>query len=220
MGLDASMITVIILTYNEEKHIERCIKSLQKFAQDIIVIDSFSTDRTKAIAESYVVQFYQNPWVNHSVQLNWAIKNVPINTPWAMRVDADEYVTDQLAQEINEKVGGLEPSINGVYLKRRVYFMDRWIRHGGWYPQILLRIWRTGYGACEERWMDEHIILSGGPTVLFDRDFVDDNLNHLTWWIEKHNGYANREAVDLLNMKYGFFLKKQKFHYLTLLFST
>lgn len=196
-------ITAIVLTFNEEKHIERCIRSLQKFARDIVIVDSFSTDRTKEIAESLGARFYQNKWVNYSSQLNWGITKVPITTEWTMRWDADEYATDELTDEINAKIGTLPPAIKGVYLKRRVYFMGRWIKRGGYYPTILLRIWRTGHGLCEERWMDEHIKLNDGDTVLFDHDFIDENLNHLTWWIAKHNSYANREAVDLFNIKYN-----------------
>lgn len=198
-------VTVIILTYNEEQHIERCIRSIQPFGPEIVVIDSFSTDRTREIAESLGARVYQNPWVNHATQLNWALKNVPITTAWTMRWDADEYATAELAEEIRHRLGSLGPEIGGIYLRRRVHFLGRWIRHGGCYPTVLLRIWRTGTGLCEARWMDEHITLSAGETVQFAFDFVDDNFNHLTWWTAKHNSYANREAVDLFNMKYDLF---------------
>lgn len=200
------MITVIILTYNEEMHLERCIKSLRKFSPDIVVVDSFSTDRTKEIAESLGARFYQNRWRNYSSQLNWGIKHVPINTEWTMRFDADEFVTDELAEEIKEKIRNINPAIKGIYLNRRIYFLGRWIRHGGLYPAMMLRIWRTGHGFCEERWMDEHIKLTNGKTVLFDNDLIDENLNPLNWWIAKHNSYASREAVDMLNIKYGLLL--------------
>jgi glycosyltransferase involved in cell wall biosynthesis len=198
------MITVIILTFNEEKHIERCIRSAIRVASQILLVDCFSTDRTKVIAQALGAKVVEHSWPgNQSAQLNWALENLPIGTPWVMRLDADEYLTDELAIEINAALPKMKNDISGIYLKRRVYFMRRWIRHGGYYPTILLRIWRTGHGLCEERWMDEHIKLTDGDTVLFDNDFVDDNLNHLDWWIAKHNGYANREAADLLNIRHG-----------------
>lgn len=83
--------------------------------------------------------------------------------------------------------------------------MDRWIKHGGYYPTKLLRIWRNGVGSIEQRWMVEHIKLSYGQAIEFEHDIVDHNLNNLTWWTEKHNHYATREAVDLLNKKYNLF---------------
>jgi hypothetical protein len=88
-------------------------------------------------------------------------------------------------------------------------FMNRWIRHGGYYPIWLLRLWRQGQGICEQTWMDEHIKLddqANGPakTIQFAHDLVDHNLNNLTWWTQKHNNYATREVIDLLNIRYNF----------------
>ena len=82
--------------------------------------------------------------------------------------------------------------------------MNGWIKHGGYYPTYLLRLWRYGSGKYEERWMDEHVKLEHGKTITFENDFIDDNLNNLTWWTDKHNNYATREAIDLLNIKYKF----------------
>lgn len=82
--------------------------------------------------------------------------------------------------------------------------MGQWIRHGGYYPVHLLRIWRTGHAVIEQRWMDEHTMLTQGTSITFNSDFVDDNLNSLTWWTAKHNDYATREAIDILNRKYHF----------------
>lgn len=198
-------ISVIILTFNEEKHIERCIKSLQPFTIDIFIIDSFSTDTTVDIAESLGAKVYQNKWLgNHAIQFQWGLDNCPIETEWVMKMDADEYVLPGLALEIKEKLGSLSDDISGVYIKRRVYFMDKWIKHGSYYPIWLLRIWRFKHGRIEERWMDEHIKLSEGKTIQFENDLVDDNKNNLTWWTEKHNNYSTREAVDILNILHGF----------------
>ncbi len=197
-------LSVLILTFNEEKHIARCIKSLQPFAQDVFIIDSFSTDNTIEIAESLGAKVYKNPWINHAKQFNWGLDNCLIKTKWVMRIDADEYVTPELANEIQQKLGCLEKNITGIYVKRQVYFMNKWIKHGGYYPTWLLRLWQHGKGSCEERWMDEHIKLVDGDTVQFEFDIVDDNLHGLTTWTAKHNGYATREAVDVLNSIYNF----------------
>lgn len=197
-------LSVIILTYNEEMHIERCIKSLQSFAKEIFVVDSFSNDQTVEIAESLGAKVYQNKWVNYAIQYQWGLDNCTIETEWIMRMDADEYVLPELANEINTKMETIDNDVSGVYIKRQVHFMDRWIKYGSYYPIWLLRIWRFEKGRIEERWMDEHIKLNSGNTVKFTNDLVDDNKNNLTWWTEKHNSYATREAVDILNIIYNF----------------
>ena len=97
-------ISVIILTYNEEQHIERCIKSLLPFAKEIFLVDSFSTDKTVEIAQNLGAKIYQNPWPNnHAIQFNWGLENCPVSTKWIMRMDADEYVLPELSNEIIEK---------------------------------------------------------------------------------------------------------------------
>lgn len=197
-------ISVIILTFNEEKHIKRCIESLLLFTDKIFIIDSGSTDKTVEIAESLGAKVVQNTWVNYAIQFNFGIQNNPFNTKWLMRMDADEYVLPELAKEINQKLENITPEIAGMYIKRRVIFMDKWIRRGAYYPIWLLRIWRNGQGACEESWMDEHITLTTGKTIQLENDLVDHNLNNLTWWTQKHNLYAIREVIDLLNIKYNF----------------
>lgn len=198
-------ITIIILTYNEEKHIDRCIQSVCSFTKEIFIVDSFSDDNTCNIAQQRGAKVFQNPWTTYATQFQWALDNCPITTPWIMRMDADEYVTPELAEEIKEKLTSLDESTTGIILKRQVHFMDRWIRYGGYYPTKLLRIWRNDTGSIEQRWMDEHIKLTHGQTIEFKHDIVDHNLNNLSWWTEKHNNYATREAVDLLNKKYNLF---------------
>jgi glycosyltransferase involved in cell wall biosynthesis len=198
-------ITTVILTFNEEKQIARCISSAKDISAEIFIIDSYSTDNTVKVAESLGAKVFQHKWENnHSKQFNWGLQNLPIKTDWVLRLDADEYLSPELVSEINQKLPELSKDITGVILKRRVYFMNRWIKHGGYYPTYLLRLWRYGSGKYEERWMDEHVKLEQGKTITFENDFVDDNLNNLTWWTNKHNNYSTREAIDLLNIKYKF----------------
>ena len=197
-------ISVIILTFNEEKHIARCINSLITFTDKIFIIDSGSTDKTVEIAENLGAKVAVNPWINYATQFNFGIENNPFKTTWLMRMDADEYVLPELSNEINQKLSETPQEISGIYIKRRVLFFDKWIRHGAYYPIWLLRIWRNGHGICEESWMDEHIKLFQGKTVQMQQDLVDHNLNNLTWWTQKHNLYAIREVIDLLNIKYNF----------------
>ncbi len=197
-------LTVIILTLNEERHIERCIKSLLPITNKILIIDSGSTDNTIKLAENLGAVVLKNNWVSYAFQFNYGIKNNPFATKWLMRMDADEYILPELATEINQKLTITNDEIHGFYIKRRVVFMEKWIKNGGYYPYWLLRIWRNGSGLCEESWMDEHIRLEFGQTAKMENDLVDHNLNNLTWWTNKHNNYANREVIDLLNLKYEF----------------
>ena len=197
-------ISVIILTYNEELHIERCIKSLLPVVKEIFIIDSFSTDKTVEIAERLGAKVYQNPWINYALQFQWGLDNCPIETEWVMRMDSDEYILPELQNEISDKIQNIQEDTSGIYIKRRVYFKDKWIKHGSYYPTWLLRIWRYKDGHIEQRWMDEHIKLTKGETIQFENDLVDDNLNDLTWWTTKHNNYATREAVDILNIIHEF----------------
>lgn len=196
-------ISVVILTYNEEVNLERCLQKIQKLTTDIFIIDSFSIDNTLGIAKKYNCQVFQNKFVNHANQLNWAIENVPFSSEWVLRLDADEYLTDSLIDEIKQKLPSLAENIHGIFFKRRVYFMNKWIRFGGYYPTKLLRAWRMGKAICEQRWMDEHMKLLEGDSVVFQNDMVDDNAKNLHWWIEKHNDYATKEAIEHLNSKYS-----------------
>jgi glycosyltransferase involved in cell wall biosynthesis len=191
-------IDVVILTYNEEIHIERVLSSVAAFARRVFVIDSYSADRTVEIARASGAIVLQNHFINHARQFKWALDNAPISAGWTMRLDADEVVESDLAQFINQSLSQLPGNVVGINLKRKHIFLERWIKHGGRYPLILLRIWRTGKGRIEQRWMDEHMTVWGGRTITLDGGFSDHNLNDLTFFTNKHNKYATREAVDVI----------------------
>jgi glycosyltransferase involved in cell wall biosynthesis len=196
-------LTAIILTLNEEKHLERCLKSILSVADRIVVVDCFSADSTVDIAKAHGAEVLQNPWVNYATQFNWALAQLDASAGWILRIDADEVLSPRLAIDIKTKINSLDTSISGVYLNRRMTFLGKPIKYGGVFPVQVLRLFRYGHGECENRWMDEHIKVTGATTS-FQGDLIDDNLNSLTWWTDKHNKYASREAVDLLNVEYGF----------------
>ncbi len=199
-----STISAIILTKNEEKHVERCIRSLAGVCEEVFVVDCYSTDRTKELAESLGAKVYEHPWKNYATQFNWAMTNCPITTDWIWRIDADEFLDKNLGQTVKNLTDTCEADVNGIYVRKRIDFMGRPLLHGGWYPSYHLKIWRRGHGECENRWMDEHIRIFDGRTITAKQgDQVDANLNNLTWWMEKHNGYATREMADMLMMEYG-----------------
>lgn len=199
-----SSLSFIILTFNEEKHIERCIQSILPISKNIFIIDSYSTDATVEIAQKNGATVFQNPWKNYATQFNWGLQNCPINSEWIMRLDADEYLSSELRDELQNVLPKLEPAISGLILNYRHYFLGKWIKHGTRYPLPLLRIWRSGKGYIENKWMDERVILSEGKTYKLKSDFIHDDLNDVTFFTQKHNGYATREAIDLLNKEYHF----------------
>ena len=196
-------IAVVILTYNEELHIRRCLDNVKCFAKEIFIIDSFSTDKTLEIANEYAtVTILQHKWENnHAKQFNWGIANAPISATWILRLDADEFLTQELIDELNEKLELLDENISGLSFNLRRYFMGDWLKRGI-YPIKLIRCFRKGKAKCEQRLMDEHIELLEGECAEFEHDFVDENLNNLSWFCQKHINYAIREAASLLDIEY------------------
>jgi len=199
-------IIAVVLTYNEEIHLERCLASLSGVADEILVVDCFSSDRTIEIAGLHGAKVIQRAWKSHSDQFNWALDQLPASSAddvWIMRIDADEFLTPELAKEIRLKLPDVSSSVTGIFVPRRMTFQGKLLRFGGIFPVQVLRIFRQGRGRCENRWMDEHVIVEGGMSG-FSGELIDDNKNTLTWWTEKHNKYSTREVVDILNMEYGF----------------
>ena len=192
-------ISVQILTHNEEKNIEKCILSILPLTDKIYVVDSGSTDKTVEICERYNVTVKSRKWTNYAEQLNWGLDNFDFKTTWIMRLDADEEITSDLVDALKDFINSPPANITGVYVKRRVYFMGRWIKHGGYYPTWLLRVFKKGIGRCENLWMDEHIVVSEGETMQIHQDIIDKNNKDLTFWTDKHNKYSDREVLDMIN---------------------
>ena len=190
-------ISVVILQKNEALHIKRCLERLAPLnPRQIFVVDCFSTDGSDKIAAEMGATVVQREWPGlYAPQLNWALENLPIESEWVMRLDADEYFLPEAIDELKRKLSALPVDVTGVINKRRHYIFGGWAKRGT-YPVKLLRVFRRGKAICEERYMDEHMQLREGRAVEFDYDFVDHNLNSFDWWKEKHRGYAKREAMD------------------------
>jgi glycosyltransferase involved in cell wall biosynthesis len=194
-------LTAIILTFNEHLHIRRCIENVRQVASHVVVVDSGSTDDTVAIAQSLGAIVLTNPFVNHAVQFNWALDHALIETEWVMRLDADEYLDARLLAQLPGTLAGATTEVKAFSVRRPTTFLGRRIAHGGMSPW-LLRFWRRGAARCELRWMDEHMLLvDGGEVRRLPGNIVDHNLNNLSWWADKHNRYASREACDLLMLR-------------------
>ena len=196
-------LTAIILTYNEEKHIKRCILSIRKFVKKIIIIDSYSNDKTIQIAKKYKAKIYKHKFVNQSKQINWGIKNIKFTTKWLLRIDADEIFTNKLKDKLIVKLNDNRKNYNGITINRKIRFLNKDINFGGVSPHKTLRIWMNNKGYCEDAWMDEQMLVKG-QIAHINEDLIDHNLNNLSWWINKHKLYAMREAKNYLLNKNNF----------------
>ena len=196
-------IGVILLTYNEEIHIKRCLDNLLMLTSNIYVVDSFSNDKTVDILGEYEINFVQNEFKNHSNQLNFAINTFPFETNYILRIDCDETLSYELINEIiTSKMLATDSDFSGFYIKRKVKFFDKILNYGNINPIWLLRLWKRGKGFCDDKLMDEKIIVTDQKTTRLQNIILDDNLNNLTWWTNKHNNYSNREALEILKSKY------------------
>lgn len=199
-------LTVVILTHDEAQHIARAIQSVQSAADRIFVIDSGSTDATIDIARVLGAEVLVHPFATQAKQFNWALEKLPADTQWVFRLDADEVVSPELASALKQELPKLGREVAGASVYRRMAFLGRPIRWGGVFPVRITRVLRYGRGRSEDRWMDEHILLDG-VQVQLDGELLDDNLKPLGWWIDKHNKYASREVVEILNAEQGFLMR-------------
>ena len=200
-------ITALILTYNEELHLDRCLSSINEICDTILIVDSFSNDNTLKIAKNYKAHIIQNEWVNHAYQINWALNNFNFSTDWVFRIDADEYVSSELILNLQRQFCQLSMDVKGICINRLMYFMNSPLKRGGMYPIKHLRLWRVGSAYCEQRWMDERMKLTAGKLIEVEGDLIDHNLNNMTWWTSKHNNYATKEMLDFFDNKYSCFNK-------------
>ncbi len=191
----ATGVSVIILTFNEEENIAHAVASVIGWADDVFVVDSYSSDRTVEIARTLGCNAVQNRFENFGAQRNFALSTLPLQSEWVLFLDADERLTQELKDEIRTRVAA-NPIENGFFLKYRFMWMGQWIRRG-YYPSWIVRLFRLGKAQCEARSVNEHMIVDGATGHL-DHDFIHEDRKGLTEWIAKHNRYATREATELI----------------------
>jgi glycosyltransferase involved in cell wall biosynthesis len=195
------VLSVLIPTLNERANIGDCLESVA-WADEIVVVDSGSTDGTRELAKSFGAQVVDFEWNGRlPKKKNWALQNVDWRSEWVLILDADERITRDLAVEIREVLGN--PSLNGYFINRRFMFMGRWIRHCGYYPSWNLRLIRHRKGRYEnlhpgdtrsgDNEVHEHVILKGNAGWL-RHEMVHFAYPDIYTWLEKHNRYSNWEA--------------------------
>lgn len=199
-------LSIIIPATNEILHIERSVKSALSLTNKVFVIDSHSTDGTIEVAERLGARVFQYDWTpesNFSKKMNWALENLPIQTTWVMRLDADEYLVGDSWRECEKLIAKVPENVNGINILRRIYFLGRWMRHRDNYPRPSMRILRYGKVCFENRWLDEHIDLTGGVSMDFKLEIADNPNITISKWIDKHNGYSLKEAIMVIDGEIG-----------------
>jgi glycosyltransferase involved in cell wall biosynthesis len=193
-------ITAIVLTHNEEANLEPCLASLAGWVGEVWVVDSGSTDGTLGIAERFGARVAHHPFETHARQWKWALESLPAAHAWVLGLDADQRVTPELARELAERFATTDgpAGIDGMFVKRRQIFRGKWIRHGGYYPKYLLKLFRRGAVAFDEADLMDHHFYVAGPTARLRHDIVEDNRKErdIAFWIDKHNRYARLHARE------------------------
>ena len=193
-------LAVIILTANEELNLGRALDSVRGWAEEVFVVDSYSTDATVDIAlarRADGVRVVQHAFDGYAKQWNWALARLPVRAAWTLKLDADEEVTDDFKREVNAVIEREGESLEGISLQWRVVFLGAALRRGAVSGTYDLRIWRTGKARFEDRTMNEHLLVRG-RTVAVRSHILHHTCTSLSGWLDKHNRYSSLEARNIV----------------------
>jgi glycosyltransferase involved in cell wall biosynthesis len=190
-------VSAFILTRNEERNLEDCLKSLAGWCTDIHLVDSYSTDRTLDIARRYGVQIHQHAFEGHTRQRTWALRNLPFQHEWVLALDADHRVLPELRDELRQLFARPPEEMDGFFVKRRQIFRGRWIRHGCYYPKYQLKLFQHAKAYLDDDEFDYRFYVPG-RTGKLKHDIVEANQNEwrISFFIEKHNRFATEQARE------------------------
>ena len=191
-------LSVAIITRNEEANLRRTLPSVA-WADEIVILDSGSTDATRSVAESFGARFFVEPWKGFAAQKNSALQKA--TGDWILSLDADEEVEPALAEEIRQTLAA-NPPVAGFWIRRKNFFLGRWIRHGGFYPDAKLRLFRRGAGQFEDRRVHEDVRLQG-PTGKLRSHLLHHAYPTLETYLEHMNRYSSLGAEMAVAEKGG-----------------
>lgn len=184
------MLSAVIITYNEEQNIARCLQSLQGLATEVIVVDSASTDRTCAIAAGFGARIFQHPFETYAAQKNRAAAYASHN--WVLSLDADEVLTDHLKQSIAKTI--TSPAHDAYFLKRSTSFCGHFIRHGSWYPDKQCRLWDKTKGSWNGRIHETWRLHHNGSYGLLQGDLLHYSFNSISDYLKMIDKYSSLSA--------------------------
>jgi len=189
----------IILTFNEEMHLPKLLNSIQTLEAPVFVLDSGSTDATLSICKQFNVVTAFHTFENHPKQWDFALKNFGVKTPWVICLDADQQVMPELLLRLKNFDDQAYAKVNGIYFNRKNYFKGQWIKHGGYYPFYLLKMFRREVGFSDLNENMDHRFIAPGKTMIWkDGHLLEENLkeNQIRFWIDKHNRYSDLLAHE------------------------
>lgn len=185
-------VTAMVFTLNEEQNLPRCLESLS-WCDDVIVVDSFSTDRTEAICRKHGARFFQHAFEGFGSQRNWAVDNTSPRHAWILVLDADERVTPELVDEMRRVLAAPSPDLAAFRLSRRFYLWGRWLQHSSLYPTWVVRLVHKDRVRYKNRGHAETQEVDGDIGVLMS-DLIDENAKGIDEWFERQLRYAGKEA--------------------------
>jgi exosortase/archaeosortase family protein len=198
----------VIISFNEEQHLPRLLSSIKELDAEVFLLDSGSTDATLSIAEEYGVEVLYHAFENHPKQWDYALKHFDIKTPWVICLDSDHTVTPELKKQLLEFTDADFKDTNGIYFNRKNFFKGNWIKHGGYSPFYLLKMFRYGVGYSDLNENMDHRFIVPGKTIIWKNGYIlEENLkeNNISFWIAKHNRYsdlvAHEEVERLLQIR-------------------
>ena len=197
-----STLSVVVITKNEERNIRACLKSI-KWADEIIIVDAGSNDRTVDIAREFTQKIFSRPWDGYGEAKNYGL--LQCTSEWILSLDADERVTPELKKEILDRLSSAEQKVVALSMPRRANFLGKWINHCGWYPGYITRIFRRSEGRFTEEKVHERLVVHG-ETIQLDSDLLHYTDPELRLYFEKFNKYTSLAAEEMAVHKKKFML--------------
>jgi glycosyltransferase involved in cell wall biosynthesis len=188
-------VSVVVLAHNEERNLRACLESVAGWATAVFVVDSGSTDATLMVARQFDATVATHPFETHARQWAWAFAQLPIATDWVLALDADQRLTPELRASVAGAIAAPDAA-NGYFVCRRQVFRGRWIRHGGYYPKYLLKLFRRQHVSIDHGDLVDHHFHVKSPLAKLKGDLIEDNRNEakIADWTAKHNRYAVLQA--------------------------